>query len=75
MNEKLQPRRMFKKRSEVQVLFTTELSSKFRNLLKHSVKVAKEKGGSNLFTTLPITKHSFSLNKGASKNAICLQYG
>ena len=41
---------------------------------KRQVDLAREKGASSWLSVLPLNDHSFSLHKGAFRDAICLQY-
>ena len=43
--------------------------------LKRAMGLASEKGASSWLTALPLTEHSFSLHKGAFRDALALRYG
>ena len=43
--------------------------------LKRVMELASEKGASSWLTALPLTEHSFSLHKGAFRDALALRYG
>ena len=39
------------------------------------IDCARENGASSWLSALPIEEHSFSLSKGAFRDALCLRYG
>ena len=43
--------------------------------LRHAVELAQEKGASSWLTSLPLDEFSFSLSKGAFRDALALRYG
>ena len=43
--------------------------------LKRAMELASEKGASSRLTALPLTEHSFSLHKGAFRDALAIRYG
>ena len=53
----------------------SDLRHQLCDRLKRAMELASEKGASSWLTALPLTEHSFSLHKGAFRDALALRYG
>ena len=53
----------------------SQIIDKLTPNLQRSTELSSEKGASTWLTTLPLSDHGFTLQKGAFRDAMCLRYG
>ena len=62
-------------RKQRQEVSAATLKVTLKDLLKHAMDLAQEKGASTWLTSLPLEDYGFSLHKGAFRDAMALRYG
>ena len=68
-------RQLAKQRREDMKMEAESYISELPDEVRRGALAAQEPGVSSWLSTVPVTRHGFSLHKGAFRDAICLRYG